>query len=582
MMNSSIFLDVRSNDEYEVKHIKNAIPMPFSAIYCNDCIHKLQRNKKIIVYCNSGIRSKIACGILIQNDFKKVYNLKGGINAWINSGFPIESNKNGYFCNCSIIKNIDTEKKLFEIMEEIRENNANWIAGYASVSNISNKYRLLGWIYEDENKYETISYSGPIPDEFDWRNVNGTDWTTPIKNQGNCGSCVAFATIGALESVVQINVGIPFNCDLSEAHLFFCGGGTCDGGWSFSKAFPYVKTNGVPDELCFPYHPNDMPCSKSCSNWKQRAVKVSYIGAVSGIESIQKALLKYGPLITGMAVYEDFYHYRGGIYQHVSGEYEGGHGVVIVGYNNRQQCWICKNSWGTGWGENGWFRIKYGDCDIGKPAYYLLGISGDIQPFQPYNPSPYNKEINVETSIDLSWDCKDPDGDNVYYDIYLAKNHPPTKNNIVASHYASNSIHVNLDKNSRYYWKVIAEDEHGAKNEGQIWTFATIETTPPNVKIVTPEEGYLYWDWLRIPIFTKNAIIISGIDIEVDANDASGINRVEFYLNNILQFNDTIPPYTWNLNEKSFGLKLYEIKVIAYDNVGNSAYDTVRIRIFNI
>jgi hypothetical protein len=84
---------------------------------------------------------------------------------------------------------------------------------------------------------------------------------------------------------------------------------------------------------------------------------------------MKKNLVENGPQITGMAVYQDFFSYSGGIYEHVSGGLAGYHCVAVVGYDDQDECWICKNSWGTGWGEpysgeRGWFRIKYGQCGM--------------------------------------------------------------------------------------------------------------------------------------------------------------------------------------------------------------------------
>ncbi len=485
----------------------------------------------------------------------------------------------------------EVEKELKEIREAIKENNANWTADYTPIlsSTFYMNSKWPGWIDEEVGECETISFEGLAQDEFDWRNVNGTDWTTSIKNQGSCGSCVAFATIGALESVAQISVGYPFDCDLSEAHLFFCGGGNCDEGWYFSEAADYVRKYGAPDEACFPYEPRDIPCSETESNWKQRAVKVERTGKIGGISDMQEALLIYGPLVARMEVYTDFYSYRGGIYEHVSGDYEDGHGVTIVGYNNNPGYWICKNSWGTGWGEQGYFKIKYGECKIGEPTYYLSGISGNIQPLAPRNPTPYDGEVNIDIETNLSWTCGDPDGDTVYYDIYLAKDCSPTENDIIARHHNSTSFHVkNLEKNSRYYWKIVAEDENGSKCEGAIWNFITIETMPPVVKIIDPEEGYLYWTLpsgeftRKIPFLIPNSFIIGSIVVNVDAYDSgSGINRLEFYVNDVLRSTVTRSPYMWSWNETSFGLSLFRLKVIAYDNAGNLASEETRVRFFN-
>jgi len=530
-------------------------------------------------------------------------NIFGGDNKEKNESITDTSNNLVHLCGCkdnpisytddsSSNRNTayrdkeEVENELMEIRKAIKENNANWTAGYTSVSNFTyyNKCGWLGWIDEEVDEYENISFTGNVPPTFDWRDVNGTDWTTSIKNQGGCGSCVAFATIGSLEAVVQISIGQSFDCDLSEAHLFFCGGGTCDEGWRFSEAANYVQRYGVPDEECFPYESHDMPCS-GCPNIGQRVVKVSYAGTISPVVGeIQKALLKYGPLVARMKVYEDFHSYRGGVYEHVSGDYIAGHGVTIVGYNDNQGYWICKNSWGTGWGENGWFRIKYGDCDIGNPTYFLSGISGNIQPFTPSNPDPYDEEINVNIETNLSWTCGDPDGDDVYFDVYLAKGYYVEETDIIARHHNTTSLHVkNLEKNNIYSWKVVAEDEYGSKHAGPIWRFCTIENIPPHIEIVDPSEGHLYWGRLRIPFPIQNSIVIGEVDVTVDAYDSgSGIDKIEFYVDDILCSTITRGPYKWKWNETSLGLVLYTLKVIAYDNAGNIAADEQKVRVLNL
>ena len=67
-------------------------------------------------------------------------------------------------------------------------------------------------------------------------------------------------------------------------------------------------------------------------------------------------LTHHGPMIACLSVYDDFFSYGGGVYHHVTGNMAGGHCVLVVGYSQSQGCWICKNSWGTGWGEAGFFQ----------------------------------------------------------------------------------------------------------------------------------------------------------------------------------------------------------------------------------
>jgi C1A family cysteine protease len=214
--------------------------------------------------------------------------------------------------------------------------------------------------------------SAGLPSKFDWRNVSGVNWTTPIKNQSSCGSCVSFGTLASLEALLKIRTFKDSSkvIDLSEAHLLFCGGGSCSG-WHMNNACDYLQKNGVPDEACFPYRPTNMPCSDTCSDWQNRidSTKITSWNNTKIVEEMKKNIVNNGPQITGMAVYQDFFSYSSGIYEYVTGSLRGYHCVCVVGYDDANECWICKNSWGTGWGEadggeRGWFRIKYGQCGI--------------------------------------------------------------------------------------------------------------------------------------------------------------------------------------------------------------------------
>ena len=280
---------------------------------------------------------------------------------------------------------------LGNIRARIKEKGVKWQAAVTSVSELSVKEQKdrLGLIPTDR-ELQMISEMGldkpvatprksskesggsnlgsaGLPTSIDWREVNGVDWTTPIKNQGGCGSCVAFGTIAALDALLKICTykDSSKNIDLSEAHLLWCGGGSCKG-WHMNNACEYLKNNGVPDEACFPYQPTTMKCDDTCSDWKNRInhSQTKDWTNTKDVSTMKNNIVNNGPQITGMAVYSDFFSYSSGIYQHVAGGLAGYHCVAVVGYNDTDGCWICKNSWGTGWGENGWFRIAYGECGI--------------------------------------------------------------------------------------------------------------------------------------------------------------------------------------------------------------------------
>jgi len=220
-----------------------------------------------------------------------------------------------------------------------------------------------------------------LPPSFSWRDINGVDFTTPIKNQAPLMSCETFAFVAAVETMVQYKVGYPFGCDLSEAHLYFFSGGNLEWGSYPENNTHNLQEYGVPDEACWPY-PDikyQFPLNTTCPNWQNRTVKISSWGYLPEDSSaIKTALINYGPVVTYLLLYNDFFSYLGGIYKHTWGQSVGPHVIAIVGYNDDPGYWICKNSWGTDWGDSGWFRIKYGECLIEKYSFYLTEVYGNF------------------------------------------------------------------------------------------------------------------------------------------------------------------------------------------------------------
>ena len=124
-----------------------------------------------------------------------------------------------------------------------------------------------------------------------------------------------------------------------------------------------MKKYGVPDEACWPYPTKkyQYPKNTTSPDWQNRTVKIKDWGILSeDRESIKNALINHGPIISIFQNYEDFMHYKKGIYKHVWGKSLGPHIIAIVGYNDNPGYWVCRNSWGATWGDDGWFKIKYG------------------------------------------------------------------------------------------------------------------------------------------------------------------------------------------------------------------------------
>jgi C1A family cysteine protease len=283
--------------------------------------------------------------------------------------------------------------------EAIASSNAGWEAGFTSVSELSDaeKIHMLGYTpepgapsLEEQEQACAVAFmeysaasavmsadSFGAPAALDWRN-NGGNFVTPVKNQGGCGSCVAFGTIASVESQIKILRGASYAIDLSEAHLFYCHarseGRNCGNGWWPERALIFFQSQGVTEEAYYPYTAADQNCTGRLAGWDSRLTKITGYSKINGIEAIKEYVATKGPVEACFTVYNDFYSYRSGIYRHITGASVGGHCVCIVGYSTSGGYWICKNSWGTGFGESGYFKIAFGQCGIEGQVYGATGI----------------------------------------------------------------------------------------------------------------------------------------------------------------------------------------------------------------
>ena len=160
---------------------------------------------------------------------------------------------------------------------------------------------------------------------FDWRNVDGVNWMTPIKNQAGCGACAAFASLGCLEAVIRIaSNDSTLDIDLSEQYIFSCAGGDCPTGLYMGKAFDLIRDNGVPDEACLPYSEVDDNCDKACSDWADRVETINDWSLLwqydVNIEQLKTAVMQQ-PVACYLEVYSDFMQYDSGIYEQTSSNY---------------------------------------------------------------------------------------------------------------------------------------------------------------------------------------------------------------------------------------------------------------------
>ncbi len=194
---------------------------------------------------------------------------------------------------------------------------------------------------------------------------------TSIKNQGNCGSCWSFATVGAVEAKILKSKGVTRN--LSEQYLVSCNtyGYGCNGGW-----FAYnMLTNGTPLESCYPYSASDAYCKSGCTKYNgvNSWYYISSSSSVPSTTAIKTAIYNYGAVAAAVYVDSYFSRYTSGVFnRNASGNVN--HAIMLVGWDDSKGAWKLKNSWGTGWGESGYMWIKYGCQKVGYGANYVYSV----------------------------------------------------------------------------------------------------------------------------------------------------------------------------------------------------------------
>ncbi|CAL6005857.1 Cathepsin_B [Hexamita inflata] len=202
-----------------------------------------------------------------------------------------------------------------------------------------------------------------------------------VRDQGKCGSCWAFSSVGSFSDNRCIKYFTETHTVYSEQYMVSCDKNChgCNGGY-LSKDVAFLKSTGVTTNKCVSYKSGKTNVTGSCPTKCDDGSNINltkskgFKNVCSGEESIKNAL-QTGTLQTALTVYDDLMYYKNGIYQHKSGAQKGGHAVIFVGYGEEKgiKYWVVRNSWGTSWGERGYFRIVRGknECNIEHECYLI-------------------------------------------------------------------------------------------------------------------------------------------------------------------------------------------------------------------
>ncbi len=216
----------------------------------------------------------------------------------------------------------------------------------------------------------------PLPTSLNWADLGGV---TGVRNQGECGSCWAFAATAELESFVKIYYGEDMN--LSEQQSVSCNpyGSSCDGGWAAASYYVF-QHQGAASEGCMPYIGADPPAAPCIEEGLKKYGYITGYNYISNNVQQMKEALQYGPICTGISATDAFENYSGGCFD----EYGSGinHLVLIVGYDDRscdnEGSWIIKNSWGYGFGDGGYAKVRYGRAGTGSSVTQMQYVAPPV------------------------------------------------------------------------------------------------------------------------------------------------------------------------------------------------------------
>ncbi|CAB3398847.1 unnamed protein product [Caenorhabditis bovis] len=295
-----------------------------------------------------------------------------------------------------------------DLVEYVNRIQDDFVVGLVNATIDEMRTKVMLSRYADAHSDETLAgavddVADAIPDAFDAReHLPNCASIRLIRDQTNCGACWAFAAAEVMSDRVCIATRGARQPILSAEDALACCGQSCGLGCSggyLIKALEFFNRRGVVtggDYLgggCKPYtvppcdhahcKPAETPqCHETCQSGYSKSFsddkhfgKSAYAVAKT-VAAIQTEIMTNGPVSAAITVHEDFYKYKSGVYHHVAGPDLGGHAIKIIGWGseNGNDYWLAANSWGSGWGEDGFFRFRRGVDECGIESGVVAGL----------------------------------------------------------------------------------------------------------------------------------------------------------------------------------------------------------------
>lgn len=301
--------------------------------------------------------------------------------------------------------------------------------------------------------------SGPLPAKFDLRDVDGRDYIGPVKNQAPYGTCYAFGATAAAESTYNRAKGLYNDNTVSFSESFiiwslgqkYAGFPTGDfgagGNYDYDEMQALVDY-GIIESHIFPYTTEIMTAYNFDQNYELEYYwdypRVKFAGwhrlPANDIETIKRAIMKFGAVDAAVLVDDDFQAYEQGIYSDEIRSADAplefyssvNHAIALVGWDDEEGVWILRNSWGENWGEDGYMRIEYQSARVALEAVYLHYEPWDGEDHQIVNNNDIHAGVDTSGVQPVSRGLYEWGGNNAYFinnaeikaEAHVADGHP--------------------------------------------------------------------------------------------------------------------------------------------------------------